>query len=102
MNVCFNVDFRNGTHFEIEKQKWALAIESIKSLSILKGSPNTLKMSIDKSTNQKIVDEFKMKLKNKKERKFLFYYNEDIKHFIFQCRRIYNNLKNSFLLVNES
>jgi hypothetical protein len=100
--VPFNLEIKNVAHFELEKQKWALAIESIKSLSLIKKKPLTLKMFIDVSVNTKIVEENKLKLKNKKEREFLFYNENDIKQFIYQCRRIFQNLKKTFLVVNIS
>ena len=63
---------------------------------------NAVRDQLDKTINQKIVEQNKLKLKNKKEREFLFYYETDIKQFIFQFRRIYYNLKNTFLVVNLS
>ncbi len=60
-------------------------------------------MQIDKNLNNKIIVQNKMELKkNKSEREFIFYYEKDLKKFLFQIRRIYTNLKNSFLIINLS
>jgi hypothetical protein len=101
-NVSYTIDIKNDIHFEIEKLKWALAIESIKSISVTKKKPMSLKMFIDKSLNSKIVDESKLKMKNKKEREFLFYNENDLKEFICSCRIIYKFLKKNFLVVSYS
>jgi hypothetical protein len=92
----------NSLHYEIEEQKWALAIESIKSLTAFKKKKLTLKMLLDKTINKKVVESNKLKLKNKKEREFLFYYDEDMKNFIFQCRTLFYKIKKNCLPVNLS
>lgn len=102
LNVSFEIEIKNGTQFIIDSEKWALAIESIKSLTVLKKKKLTIKMFLDKNTNKKVVEENKLKLKNKKEREFLFYYEDDLRQFIFQCRRIFQNIKKSLLSVNFS
>jgi hypothetical protein len=102
LNVSFTIDIKNDIHFEIEKLKWALAIESIKSISVTNKKTMSLKMFIDKSLNSKLVEESKLKLKNKKEREFLFYSEKNLKEFISCCRRIYTSLKKTFLVVSYS
>jgi hypothetical protein len=101
-NVSFTIDIKNDIVFEIEKLKWALAIESIKSISVTKKKPLSLKIFIDKSVNTKLVEDNKLKLKNKKEREFVFYNENDLKQFIWCCRRIYTILKKTFLVVSFS
>lgn len=76
-----------------------MAIESIKNMIIYKKKPLEIKLILDKAINKKIVEESKMKLKNKSERVFLLYTNEDYKQFIFNIRRIYNFRKNSLLQI---
>lgn len=93
---------RDIIHFELGEEKWAVAIESIKSLMILKKKPLTIKLYIDKTINKKIVEANKMKLKNKPEQEFVFYYDNDMKNFIFECRRLTNMLKKSILPVSIS
>lgn len=102
LNVSYTIDLKNDIHFEIEKLKWALAIESIKSISVTNKKTMSLKMFIDKSLNSKLVEESKLKLKNKKEREFLFYSEKNLKEFISSCRRIYTSLKKNFLVVSYS
>ncbi len=101
MNVCFQLN--KNTNFEVESEKWALAIESISSISVSKKNRKLLRMQIDRNLNNKIIVQNKLQLKkNKSEREFIFYYEKDLKKFLFQIRRIYTNLKNSFLIINLS
>jgi hypothetical protein len=101
LNVCFQLN--KNTNFEVESEKWALAIESISSISVSKKNRKLLRMQIDRNLNNKIIVQNKLQLKkNKSEREFIFYYEKDLKKFLFQIRRIYTNLKNSFLIINLS
>jgi hypothetical protein len=89
-------------NFELDTTKWALAIEGIKSLTIFKKKPLTIKLIIDKTINTKLVDSFKLKSKGKKEYEFLFYDESNMSRFIFTCRNIFHSLKRSFMVINMS
>lgn len=98
-NVSFTVNLNKENIFEIDEIKWAMAIESIKTMVIYKKKALEIKLLLDKNINKKVVEENKMKLKNKSERVFLLYSNEDYKQFIFHIRRLYYFRKTSFLQI---
>ncbi len=75
--------------FEIDEIKRAMVRDSIKTIVIYKKKPLEIKLLLDKTINKKIVEENKLKLKNKSERIFLLYNNDDFKQFIFDIRIIY-------------
>ena len=52
-----------------------------------------MKLNINTTINKKIVEENKLKLKNKKDMEFIFNNEKDFKSFIFQIRRIYSILE---------
>ena len=83
--------------FEIDETKWGMAIDSIKTMIIYKKKPLEIKLMLDKNINKKIVEENKIKLKNKSERVFLFYNNDDYKQFIFDIRRLLYKNKQTIL-----
>ena len=87
-------------NLELEKAKWALAIESIKSVNLFKKKPFCIKLIIDKSINTKLVDTYKLKSKGKKEYEFIFYYESDMSRFIFTVRKIFYDLKKVFSVIN--
>ena len=76
-----------------------MAIDSIKSMIVYKKKPLEIKLNLDKTINKKIVEENKLKLKNKSERIFLLYNNDDYKQFIFDIRRILYKNKQTFLQI---
>ena len=86
--------------YEIDDERWVLAIESIISLSLSKANKFRVKITIDKSKNKNIVEENKLKLKNNKHREFMFYYESDLRQFIFQIRRLYYLLTSVNISIN--
>jgi hypothetical protein len=89
-------------NFEVEKVNWALAIDSVKSVVLFKKNPLQLKLLIDKTINKTVVEQNSLKLKNKKERVFLFYSNGDLKRFLFCLRRLYLQVKKINLSISLS
>lgn len=91
----------NGV-YEVEETNWALAIECIKSVNLSGKKPLNLIMSLDKRINQEIVTLHNLKVKNKKEREFIFSTLNDFKRFLFILRRLFYSLKFTHLTVNGS
>ena len=98
-NVTFKINIGKENIFELEDTKWALSIDSIKSITLYKKKPLEIKFIIDKNINKKIVEENKFKMKNKSERIFLLYNNEDYNKFVFEMRRLYLISKKSYLNI---
>lgn len=59
-----------------------------------------IKFQIDKSINKKLVEENKLKLKNKSDREFVFYNDQDLRNFILIIRSRVYNLNNKNLSIN--
>jgi hypothetical protein len=97
--VSFKININKENIFELDEIKWAMAIDSIKSMTVYKKKPLEIKIILDKTINKKIVEENKLKLKNKSERIFLLYNNDDYKQFIFDIRRILYKNKQTILQI---
>jgi hypothetical protein len=82
------------TSLNIASFQWALAIDSIQSIKIVKGTPNSLKLQVKSSINKKIVGERKFPINSKDEYEFNFKYATDMNNFIFQIKKhSFNNTK---------
>ncbi len=97
--MSFKININKENIFELDEIKWAMAIDSIKSMTVYKKKPLEIKIILDKTINKKIVEENKLKLKNKSERIFLLYNNDDYKQFIFDIRRILYKNKQTILQI---
>lgn len=97
-NITFDL-FKHEKFILIDSVKWAIAINSLLSIFVFKKNPLNLKLNVNTTVNKKLVQENKLKLKNKKDMELVFNNEMDFKLFIFHLRRIYYQLERKHLIL---
>lgn len=76
--------------FTLLETKWVVAIESFVNMKIILKTPNMLKIGVNANKSKASVNANNLKWKNTSSIEVIFYCENDLKAFIFQCRRLFN------------